>query len=62
MIKKYAMGWNCRMCEENEKLRGFGLKILKGPLGRPRHEWEKILEMSSMNRMGECGRNECKSR
>jgi len=50
------------MREENEKLRGFGLKILKGPLGRPRHEWEKILEMSSMNRMGECGRNECKSR
>jgi hypothetical protein len=45
MIKKYAMGWNRRMREVNEELRGFGLKIVKGPLGRSRHEWEKILEI-----------------
>jgi hypothetical protein len=37
MIKKYAMGLNRRMREENENLRGFGLKTVKGPLGRPRH-------------------------
>ena len=42
---------------EKGNLRGFALKIVKGPLGRPRHEWEKILNMSSMKRMGECGGN-----
>jgi len=57
MIKKYAMGWNRRMHEENERLGGFGLKIVKGPLGRLRHEWEKILEICSVKRMGECGGN-----
>ena len=56
-VKKYAMGWNCRMGGEKGNLRGFALKIVKGPLGRPRHEWEKILNMSSMKRMGECGGN-----
>jgi hypothetical protein len=38
MIKKYVMGWNRRMREENETFRGFGLKIVSGPLGRLRHE------------------------
>jgi hypothetical protein len=57
MIKKYAMGWNRRMREENEKLRRFGLKIVKGPLGRLRHEWDKILQIYSMKRMGEYGGN-----
>jgi hypothetical protein len=54
-IKEYVMGWNRRMREENEKFKGFGLKIVRGPLGRLRHEWEKILKISSMKRMGECG-------
>jgi len=30
MIKKYGIGWNRRMRGENEKLRGYGLKIVKG--------------------------------